>query len=134
MVILETSAAGGSAESILLLLERNEDNTDWLRPEGMMPASAFNNKWPKWLSLKNCGTSSGGKHRLPASGSSASSLLFSAVPCTLPVIHCTSFQSSSSDSTVLRVFMEQLVTSHPVRSTAQSANYCSSNVLNTQGS
>ena len=42
VVILETSTSGDSAEFIFLLTERNEDNTDWLCPEGMMPSSDFN--------------------------------------------------------------------------------------------
>ena len=46
MIIVEKSAAGGSAGSILLLPEGNEDNTAWLSHEGIKPASDFNKMKP----------------------------------------------------------------------------------------
>ena len=46
-VIQATSAVGGSAKSILLLPERNEDNTGWLSPEGMKSAADFNKMKPE---------------------------------------------------------------------------------------
>ncbi len=46
-VIQPTSEAGDSAKSIFLLPERNEDNTGWLIPEGMNPASGLNKMKPE---------------------------------------------------------------------------------------
>ena len=46
-VIHATSAPGGSATSILLLPERNEEDTGWLTHEGINPASAFNKMKPE---------------------------------------------------------------------------------------
>ena len=46
-VIQTTSAAGDSVKSILLLPERNEDNTGWLSPEGMKSATDFNKMKPE---------------------------------------------------------------------------------------
>ena len=48
-VIHATSAPGGSATSILLLPERNEEDTGWLSHEGINPASAFNKMKPEDL-------------------------------------------------------------------------------------
>ena len=48
-VIHATSAPGGSATSILLLPERNEEDTGWLTHEGINPASAFNKMKPEDL-------------------------------------------------------------------------------------
>ena len=44
-----TSADAGSAKSILLLPERNEEDTGWLSHEGIKPASAFNKMKPEDL-------------------------------------------------------------------------------------
>ena len=46
VIIVEKSAAGGSTGSILLLPERNEDNTVWLSHQGINPATAFNKMKP----------------------------------------------------------------------------------------
>ena len=48
-VIHATSAAGGSAKSILLLPERNEEDTGWLTYETIKPGSAFNKMKPEDL-------------------------------------------------------------------------------------
>ena len=48
-IIHATSAAGGSAKSIFLLPERNEEDTGWLSHEGINPASAFNKMKPEDL-------------------------------------------------------------------------------------
>ena len=45
-VIQPTSVAGGSAKSILLFPERNEEDTGWLSHEGMKSASVFNKMKP----------------------------------------------------------------------------------------
>ena len=47
VVNLETSTTGVSAKTILLLPERNEDNTDWLSHEGIKPTSVFNKMRPE---------------------------------------------------------------------------------------
>jgi hypothetical protein len=39
VIILETSTSGDSAGSILLVLKRNEDNSDWLNYVGIKPGS-----------------------------------------------------------------------------------------------
>ena len=48
-VIHTTSAAGDSAKSILLLPERNEEDTGWLSHEGINPTSVFNKMKPEDL-------------------------------------------------------------------------------------
>ena len=48
-IIHATSAAGVSAKSILLLPERNEEDTGWLSHEGINPASVFNKMKPEDL-------------------------------------------------------------------------------------
>jgi len=42
VIVVEKSVAGGRTGSILLLPERNEDNTPWLRHEDINPSSDFN--------------------------------------------------------------------------------------------